>query len=1145
MYAEQPLLWYAQSPPPRPPHRTPDQRRTRRERFASQAVSQLPVGAGQLERRPTLSKRDGKFGDIRVGLKDLGSGQSQGCSKWLQLHRWTSQASLRPVTSPDRTTSSPLLEESALCRSQSLASHQASSDMFVGQNVRRRERTFIGSSCAACEEPLEHMLRGERVLQLTCGHISHEACFYEYIKEFQAQTCPTCDQPLGVDTSRGGNIDFDNINELFNSNAKVHEQTSLNTLSTKCPSSGDKTFRSSVTPTQQTDTRKPSRDHLLPEEMQSPGSGPSQYRSCHTRNDTEDSAALSQDHSEALADSEFRPQDPDLQSIVTSASRIVPKNPIPTPLVTVRSEFPTLTKSRHLQSLTCLITVEVPEGKWNPQPEDIRSPPPVPSTISQEPYRPTRFVRSPKAPRPVDSIHEDAGFEKAKEELLNRVDNWHGLEFDRFGELLLHGLVSVGKDRNTWQELQCYLFSEMLICVKEKRAPATAASRDGPAAARWTLKGSILIRKHLEDVEVVDENLLALSLSVAELPAFNLRFADMEQLEVWRTALKNIYQPEPPTPTTPVHNFERENSGTDDDEYSMPRTARHISSIRSSGWPGDHSPGTAPTEDSTARVRDTHPSRIHIPLDVVVVIPVSSSMQGLKVDLLRDALRFLISNLGERDRLGIVTFGSGGGGVSLVGLSNKSWSGWSQGLEAIRPIAHKNMRSDVVEGANGAMDMLMQRKTANALSQIVLISDSATSDNEGVDFVVSRAEAAKISIYSFGLGLTHKPDAMVEMSTRTKASYTYVKDWMMLRECLAGCLGALQSTSHQNVKMKLRLPEGSPAKFVKINGALQITKRATGRDAEVLLGDLRFGDKREVLVQLAVQPDSSAPDAAPADPWDNMVSGLEAMSSIEQDSVRGFSIEELPLLQADLVWGDLLQDGHITQLPRPSLLAITVLPSKSRNSYHSSTPSIPPHASVVQRRMELLTSDMLSRALGLVARGQHERAQHLLTETRSILKGLGKGGLPALPTATPPPNYALPPTPSTNGSRASPTSPSDTSFPNPPKPTSSLPTTHDFVKTFSSSSSSSCSAADIDKATMEALDHELQTSLEYILHPQVFARDARKAMLQAIGTISSQRGLTFRTGSESLWAARIPGVRRLTERSRVWRDVSDRALVEE
>jgi hypothetical protein len=52
---------------------------------------------------------------------------------------------------------------------------------------------------------------------------------------------------------------------------------------------------------------------------------------------------------------------------------------------------------------------------------------------------------------------------------------------------------------------------------------------------------------------------------------------------------------------------------------------------------------------------------------------------------------------------------------------------------------------------------------------------------------------------------------MIELSTRTKATYTYVKDWMMLRECVAGCLGSLQSVSHQNAKLKPKahLPNSS------------------------------------------------------------------------------------------------------------------------------------------------------------------------------------------------------------------------------------------------------------------------------------------------------------------------------------------------
>lgn len=76
----------------------------------------------------------------------------------------------------------------------------------MDRSKNRRDRTFVGSQCAVCDEPLEHTLRGERVLQFSCSHVSHEACFYEYIKEIDAQYCPECQAPLGLDSSRGGNV---------------------------------------------------------------------------------------------------------------------------------------------------------------------------------------------------------------------------------------------------------------------------------------------------------------------------------------------------------------------------------------------------------------------------------------------------------------------------------------------------------------------------------------------------------------------------------------------------------------------------------------------------------------------------------------------------------------------------------------------------------------------------------------------------------------------------------------------------------------------------------------------------------------------------------------------------------------------------
>lgn len=74
----------------------------------------------------------------------------------------------------------------------------------------------------------------------------------------------------------------------------------------------------------------------------------------------------------------------------------------------------------------------------------------------------------------------------------------------RFGKLRLHGTIKVGKDCQAWQELECFLFSEMLICVKEKKInpPAGQWTNGAPRrkSVKCTLKGSILIKKHLKKV---------------------------------------------------------------------------------------------------------------------------------------------------------------------------------------------------------------------------------------------------------------------------------------------------------------------------------------------------------------------------------------------------------------------------------------------------------------------------------------------------------------------------------------------------------------------------------------------------------------------------------------------------------------------
>lgn len=157
-----------------------------------------------------------------------------------------------------------------------------------------------------------------------------------------------------------------------------------------------------------------------------------EYRQ-HARND---SGATNAPSSTDYADPQHtnaRRHDYDVQSMETSVtnSRTHAKNPIPAPIVTVRSEFPTLGRSRQQQSLTCIVTVEVVDGKWRADPQDIRSPAsltgPVPNVFENYAHmKSVDHLRQPDIPRGPPEV-----LERVTEELHNKVDNWHGLDFAR------------------------------------------------------------------------------------------------------------------------------------------------------------------------------------------------------------------------------------------------------------------------------------------------------------------------------------------------------------------------------------------------------------------------------------------------------------------------------------------------------------------------------------------------------------------------------------------------------------------------------------------------------------------------------------------------------------------------------------------
>jgi len=205
-------------------------------------------------------------------------------------------------------------------------------------------------------------------------------------------------------------------------------------------------------------------------------------------------------------------------------------------------------------------------------------------------------------------------------------------------------------------------------------------------------------------------------LTVPELPVFHLRFQDQRQLEVWQRELESILS------------AGHESHTTDLPERSLSsRTAERLEQSR-----------YTPRANSSRRI-STAP---HVPIDLVVALPVSASTHEVKLAEFQDILRFVVHNLGPSDRLGVITYG-GENDVCRAALAPRSWPGWDKAIKSIRSSRSKVARTSLIEGSGLAMDMLMERKTINPITSVFLVSDSSISETESPEFLISRAEAAK------------------------------------------------------------------------------------------------------------------------------------------------------------------------------------------------------------------------------------------------------------------------------------------------------------------------------------------------------------------------------------------------------------------
>lgn len=228
------------------------------------------------------------------------------------------------------------------------------------------------------------------------------------------------------------------------------------------------------------------------------------------------------------------------------------------------------------------------------------------------------------------------------------------------------------------------------------------------------------------------------------------------------------------------------------------------------------------------------------PIDLVAVLDVSASMGGAKLQMLKRAMRLVISSLGSADRLSIVAFAACP--KRLLPLRRMSPRGQRSARRIIDQLACSR-GSCAGEALRKATKVLEDRRERNPVASIILLSDGHEEQANSNNNSNPRQPSSQVSSTRF---------AHVEIPVHTleKGGYSHQTN-DPAENAFTKCVGGLLSVVAQDLRIELSVGPGSdPAEISAVYSC-------NGKPTVLNSGSVRFGDlyaeeEREVLVEMRV-----------------------------------------------------------------------------------------------------------------------------------------------------------------------------------------------------------------------------------------------------------------------------------------------------
>ncbi|KAF9620696.1 hypothetical protein IFM89_013996 [Coptis chinensis] len=267
-------------------------------------------------------------------------------------------------------------------------------------------------------------------------------------------------------------------------------------------------------------------------------------------------------------------------------------------------------------------------------------------------------------------------------------------------------------------------------------------------------------------------------------------------------------------------------------------------------------------------------------------------MKGTKLVLLKNAVRFVISNLGPADCLSIIAFSSTA--RRIFPLRRMSDVGRDCATLAIDSLVSSG-GTNIAEGLNKGVQVLEQRRESNPVVSIILLSDGKDtySTTFGIDHqsphhqdslnsrwisyflqllphaicpsngvVVGDNSLPPIPVHTFGIGADHDATCMHAISDVSGGTFSFIQDVNIIQDAFARCIGGFLSVVAQQLKLKI-IPLSPGVRICSIPSGKHTSEISNnGKWGVVDVGDLYADEEKDFLVQVSV-PVLSADEESP------------------------------------------------------------------------------------------------------------------------------------------------------------------------------------------------------------------------------------------------------------------------------------------